>query len=201
MMSDDGNLLPRAVAGEQDALAALLERYGPAVRSSISGQIPDRFRPLLSEDDVMQETYTDAFLSISSFDLSGSFLAWLKTVARNNLFDAIRGLQALSREGERRRVEHSSSHDQFSAFIESVCDSGTTPSGHAMRRELKESLKNVLEQLPENYRRVVQLYDLECRSIEETARSLGCSAGAVFMRRARALRMLRSMLESFSIYV
>ena len=107
-MRSEADLLTAAVAGDQDALAALLEWYAPRVRRSLAGKIDKRWRSLLSEDDVMQETYADAFLSIRTFvpRNTGAFLRWLMTLARNNLLDAVRGLQTEKKGGDRVRLDH-----------------------------------------------------------------------------------------------
>src|SRR5436190_709453 len=96
MAETDADLLPRAVAGDREALAALLERHGPAVRVRLRNAIPVRWQSVLSIDDVLQQTYADAFLDIERFDPAGSatFATWLKTLANRNLIDAIRALEA-----------------------------------------------------------------------------------------------------------
>ena len=76
----------------------------------------------------------------------------------------------------------------------------TSPSGRAARIEVKELLNRAIEQLPESYRKVVTLYDLKERSAEEVAAVCECSPGAVYMRRARAHEMLKSLLGSQSAY-
>ena len=65
-------LINKAVAGDSDAQTELLERFGSVVRRQISGHIPSRFQSVLSEDDIMQQTYADAIRAISSFKPTGS---------------------------------------------------------------------------------------------------------------------------------
>ena len=77
---------------------------------------------------------------------------------------------------------------------------GSTPSRHAARDEAAQILEQALEQLPRNYHRVIQPYDLDSRSIEDVAAELNRSQGAVYMLRARALDRLRAILGSPSKY-
>ena len=56
-----------AVRGDRKALADLLERHASAIRRQVASKIPSRHRSILSEDDVMQQIYTDAFASIRTF--------------------------------------------------------------------------------------------------------------------------------------
>jgi RNA polymerase sigma-70 factor (ECF subfamily) len=198
MSSDDSTDVFLATQGDPDALARLLERHGPAVRGFIRSQIPQQSRSLLSEDDVMQESYAGAFLSIGQFDRRGSFPAWLQKIARNNLLDAIKALSADCRGGSHRRVETEHGADTVLSLFDVLSDSGTTPSRGAMRSELRDVLGRALAELPDAYREVVQLYDLECRTADQVAEMLNCSPGAVYMRRARAREMLREVLGSFS---
>jgi len=190
-----------AVGGDADALARLLERYGPAVRRSIQGEIPPQLRGVISEDDVMQESYAEAFLSIHQLSPEGAFFPWLRRIAKNNLLDATKGLRAERRGGNHARVETERGEGGALSLFDFLADSGTTPSRGAMRGELEEVLAAALTQLPDAYREVVRLYDLECRPVDDVSRRLECSPGAVYMRRARARDMLRKILGSFSNFV
>jgi len=190
-----------AVGGDADALARLLQRYGPAVRRSIRGEIPPQLRAVISEDDVMQESYAEAFLSIHQLSPEGAFFPWLRRIAKNNLLDATKGLRAERRGGNHARVEAERGDEGALSLFDVLADSGTTPSRGAMRGELEEALTAALAQLPDAYRQVVRLYDLECRPVEQVARRLGCSPGAVYMRRARARDLLREILRDFSNFV
>lgn len=198
MPSDGRHDLCRAIGGDTCSLVRLLSRYGPDVRRSLCGQIPPEFRGLLSEDDVMQESYAEAFLSIGQLAPGSSFPAWLRRIARNNLLDAVKGLRAERRGRNHSRAEPEHGDEGVLSLLDVLVDTGTSPSRGAMRGELGEALQRALAQLPDAYRDVVRLYDLECRSAEQVARLTECSPGAVYMRRARALDMLREILGGFS---
>ena len=201
MSVDDGAEIRLAIAGDAEALARLLQRHGPLVRRSIRGEIPPQLRSVLSEDDVMQESYAEAFLSIYQLSSEGPFFPWLRRIARNNLLDAAKGLRAERRGGNHARVEAVRGEEGALSLFDVLADSGTTPSRGAMRRELEDALTAALAQLPDAYREVVRLYDLECRPVEQVAQLLECSPGAVYMRRARAREMLREILGGFSNFV
>ncbi len=196
MKSASDELLSSAMDGDEDALACLLRRCEPDVRRVLVGGIPKRFRSLLNEDDVVQQTFTDAFLDIQDFHPTGpdSFRAWLKTVARNNLREVLRSLEADKRGGGRRRVSTDPS-DASLALIDALQDpTRTTPSRHAARGEIDAVLRQAIRRLPDAYRQVIQLYDLEGRPVRELAEMLDRSPGAVFLLRNRALRRLRELL-------
>jgi RNA polymerase sigma-70 factor (ECF subfamily) len=198
----DRDFIKRAVAGEQDALVQLLERHGPTIRQGLAGAIPRRWQSQLSLDDVMQQTYTDAFLAIERFEDrgTGSFCAWMATLAERNLVDAMRMLKAEKRGGDRAQVGPVVGSDSFVGLYEFVTHT-TTPSRHAARDEARLALEQAVEQLPATYHQVVRMYDLEEQPIEAVAAALGRTVGAVYMLRARAHDRLGEILGPASDYL
>lgn len=196
-MSDDhGAEIREAIAGNTDALCNLLKRHAPAVRASLAGQIPAKWRSVLSEDDVLQQTFTDAFLDIANFNPNGegSLGAWLCRLARCNLYDALRMLEARKRGGGRKRVELDRSGTSMLDLLYTLTWSGNSPSGCAAGKEVESLLAEAMKQLPPNYQTVVRLFDLEGVEVEEIARQLQRSPGAVYMLRIRAHDRLRALL-------
>ncbi|MCZ6652185.1 MAG: RNA polymerase sigma factor [Planctomycetota bacterium] len=196
------DLLRQAVNGSERALCELFERYGPSLRRRFSQKIPKRWQSVLSLDDLMQETFTDAFLHITDFEPRGesAFESWLATIARHNLINVLEMLEADKRGGQRRRVRLVDS-DAFDTFCDQLGDTNKTPSGHAAKLEACSALKRAMAQLQEDHRNVVQLYDLECRSAEEVSRLIRRSNGAMFMLRARAHRALRQLMGTASDFL
>jgi RNA polymerase sigma factor (sigma-70 family) len=198
MAGSDLELVARAKAGDRGAIAALFEQHGPTARQAVAGHIPRRWQSVLSEDDVMQQTYMDAALSIKKFEPrgDGSMGAWMARLATCNLQDALKALKAVKRGGDRRRVEHGPGSSSALALHELLATTSSTPSRHAARDEAGQTLKRAVNRLPRGYRRVIQLYDLESKPIEQVAAELDRSQGAVYMLRARAHDRLREILGS-----
>ena len=71
MTNPDDDRLSRAVAGDRQALADLLEAHGPKVRSALTASFPRKWQSLLSVDDVLQQAYTDAFRAITNLEPLG----------------------------------------------------------------------------------------------------------------------------------
>src|SRR5438874_4374691 len=96
-------LLAKATAGDAGALADLLTRDGAAARRALHDAIPIKWQSVLSMDDVMQQTYAEAVVSIGRFENrgDGSFAGWLTQLARCTLIDALRMLEADKRGGGR----------------------------------------------------------------------------------------------------
>lgn len=167
------------------------------MRASLRGRIARRWSSLLSEDDILQQTFTDAFLDIGRFEPrgAGAFGAWLRRLADHNLTDATRALAAARRGGDRARATAGSSAD---LLLDQVLASTATPSQVLAREEAAGALRVAVQALPETWRRVVTAYDLEGRPVEELAAELGRSVGAVYLLRNRALRRLAEGLADFA---
>ena len=193
------SLLQRAIDGDSRALGEILKQHGPSVRRTLAGKIPRRWRAVLSEDDVMQQTYADAVADITRFAPreSGSLRAWLITLARRNLLDAVSMLGAEKRGGKRRRIDPADHHLALAGLIDGV---GETPSRHMIRTEGKAALFRAIDQLPDLYAQVVVLYDIEGWAVRDVAATLHKSAGAIFMLRVRAHDRLRRLMGTPSKY-
>lgn len=196
MAEPQESLLVSAAKGDTGALTTLLNYAGPQVRNQI--QISNRWRSALDVDDVMQVTYLEAFLRIADFKPNGlpSFVSWLRRIAENNLRDAVRSLERLKRPPPQRRVQSPTSDESAVVLVELLGVTTTTPSRAMAAGELRSKLESTLDLLPDDYGKAVRLYDLEHRTIEETAAALGRSAGAVHMLRARAHDRMRELLEA-----
>jgi RNA polymerase sigma-70 factor (ECF subfamily) len=194
----DADLLARASRGDHDALTALLQACSPSLQADLASQLPQRWQSVLAVEDVLQETFTDAFLCIGSFvpHGEGAFTVWVRKLARNNLLEAIRALEADKRGGGKRPTSLAPAGDPHATLLDEILPAATqtTPSQHVMRQERRASLATAMAALPPRYRIAIQRYDLEGRSIHETAQELGCSPGGVHLVRNRAFQRLRALL-------
>lgn len=198
-MSDaDDGLLARAVEGDTDALAELLRVHGPNVERSL--RIDRVWQSVLEPADVMQVTYLEAFIRIRSFklDRQGTFEGWLRTIAENNLRDAIRGLSRQKQPQPQARVRPASYEDSLVGLYDLLGVTSTTPSRQVRQQEACQLLQSTIDALPDDYARIIRLYDLESRPIAEVAQEMGRTPGAVHMLRARAHDRLREALGTES---
>jgi RNA polymerase sigma-70 factor (ECF subfamily) len=178
----DEALLADARAGKREAVEALLERHEPRVY---------RFalRMCGSEDaarEVLQETLIAAFKHLHDFRGDASLSTWLFQVARSFCTKARR-----RRSGEPAVME---ALDAPEASVLSLPDA-EAPSARAQASEVGEVLRAALSTLPDHYREVLLLKDVEGLSAEEVAEVLGEKVPAVKSRLHRARLELRRMLE------
>lgn len=203
MEQTSADILKRACSGDSTALTELLQSHTPLLCAELKSRIPDRLRALLAVDDVLQETYTDVFLSIGSFVSrgDGAFGAWLRKLAQNNVLEAIRALDAEKRGGGKRPASFGVGSDAHTDLISTLLPAATqtTPSQNVSRKETRSTLEAALANLPMHYRLAVQRYDLDGRTIDETAAELNCSPGGVHLIRHRAFKQLRKLLANLTI--
>ncbi|HMQ14922.1 MAG TPA: RNA polymerase sigma factor [Phycisphaerae bacterium] len=204
--ADDGHdtgfeqTLRQARHGDDDALARLLERFGPGVRAAID--ISPKWRSEIESDDVLQVTYIDAFLRIGSCTARNEamFQAWLAQIARHNLMDAIRGLEAEKRPPADRPLRLNGDGDAYARLCELVGATTTTPSRVASRAELRLLVEQAIARLPTDYATVIQQIDLGGAAPTAVAERLGRSRAAVHMLAGRARERLREILGAGTKY-
>ena len=194
------DLFSQAIDGDEDALIQLLEQFSDPIRRQIGRQIPRRFQSMIDADDILQQTFVDAIRSVTRLrNLNeAKFAAWLRTLARRNLIDIIRSLESHRRGGNARHVTANSWSASASHLLDIVSFTSQTPSRAVATQESIDRLQRALVGLPQDYRLVVERYDLKSESIEDIAEFLGRSVGAVFMLRKRAHRLLSDLLRSSS---
>ncbi|MEM9373808.1 MAG: RNA polymerase sigma factor [Planctomycetota bacterium] len=204
MTSEDAQdrALEEAMGGDIEALVGLLESVAPSIRAIVEPKIGRKHRSMLTVDDVMQVTYMEAISRFGAFSGGGSrgFRAWVARIAENNLIDAVRGLEAAKRPNPSKRIENRSQDDSMVAMVEAIGVTVSTPSLVAHKGEVVSVIQRAVSRLPDDYARVITMYDLQGRSIDEVVQELGRSKGAVYMLRARAHEHLKEVLGSESRY-
>jgi RNA polymerase sigma factor (sigma-70 family) len=151
---------------------------------------------VLSEDDVMQQTFADAIRGIERFVplANGSFRGWLATLARRNLADTVEMLNTGKRGGSHRQIRMVRKGDSWVTLLHELTGGDKSPSANLIHEEVMAALSKAVEELPTAYRIVVERCDLHGESPAAVAKALNRSRGAVYMLRARAHDRLREML-------
>ncbi len=197
--ASDRELLSSAISGDLDSLSVLLVRLTPELRRVLAGQIADHWRSVLEPDDILQVTFIEVFGKIGLFqpksgDATADFQAWVRTIMKHNLLDAIRGLESAKRPDPRRRADANLHGESHVSLIELIAGGTATPSREMAMQEAINAVEHALTKLPPDYARVLTLYDLKGLPVEEVSRELGKSVGAVYMMRARAHERLREVM-------
>jgi RNA polymerase sigma-70 factor (ECF subfamily) len=195
-------LLIAAVAGDQSALERLLlERYD-SLRAYLAPRVPDQLRVLIDADDVLQQTFVEAFRDISRFQPRSldAFAGWLKTIAEHRLIDAVKQQRRKKRGGDAKRVEASKAQSSAVNLLAELEADGLTPSRVIARDEAAALLQVSLARLPQQYGEAIRLRYLEGLSEDEAAARLGQSPDALRGLCFRAKKKLREAMGKSSLY-
>jgi RNA polymerase sigma-70 factor (ECF subfamily) len=174
--ASDTELLRLIQNGDEDAFVLLYRRCHGGIYRFLLQMCGS---PALAED-VTQEVFLVLIRGTESFDPArGSLNAFLYGVARNQI------LQRLRRERFYVPIEADSTEQQ----------SDSKPLEELTRTEMVDSVRRAVLSLPERYREVVVLCDLEELSYVESAQILGCAVGTVRSRLHRARSLLLEKLQ------
>lgn len=185
-------LLDQIRTGDERAFARLVHEIEPFVRSASMKVCRDR----ATADENAQDTFVAMHRALEQFSGASSFTTWLYTVVVNNC------------RMKRRRsklAQASIPLDEMGTELQgdggSAADlsAGEGPEAHMLSEELRRILGSAIERLPEEYRPVFVLRQLERLSTKETAEELGLSEAAVKSRLHRARAMVRRDVESYFI--
>jgi RNA polymerase sigma-70 factor, ECF subfamily len=201
MSADDPGLplVPVDDLGEQELLARLRDgdplAYEHVVRT-YGPRLLGLARRLVGNDedarDVLQEAFASAFKGLSGFTGGSKLSTWLHRIVVNRALMTLRT--------RRRHPEHPiedllpsfESNGHFAEHYTAWAD----PDRVLQQREARDLVRRLIDELPDNYRAVIVLRDLEEMDTAETARSLGLTENAVKIRLHRARQALRTLLEA-----
>lgn len=185
----DEELLDAVNRRDPGAFDAFVDRYGRRLMAFGIRMCRNRE----DAEDVFQETLLIAFEGLQDLREPKALRTWLFRVAAN----ACR----MQRRKEARRGEISLEELKPSGwedgYVPEIPDWSDLPEDSAERLELREALEEGLSTLPEHYRIVVLLRDVEGLSTKQTADILGLRTPAVKMRLHRARMALRQHLEEY----
>ncbi len=170
------SLIERARAGDTAALEELLAEVAPAVRRFGVRMCKDPH----DADDVLQDTLLTIATHLPEYEGRSSLTSWVFALTRS----------ACAR---RRRGAKNRPHESADALAERG-DGNPTPAERAADRELGGALTRALDDLPDDYREVILLRDVEGLTAPEAAIALGISVDALKSRLHRAREALRTSL-------
>ena len=186
-------LLASARSGNREALGELLQWYCNYLTILASTQLDKRLQRRLSPSDLVQDTLLAAQRDFPDFrgQCERELLGWLRQILINSLHRAIEVHLKAGKRDLRREVsldEMNTSMDKSAVnFGAILAGNGTSPSGPVHARERAVALANELSKLPEHYREVIVLRNLQSLSFEEIATRMEKSVGAVRMLWLRAI--------------
>lgn len=179
-LSDD-EVVRRVQAGDTALYEVLMRRYNQRLYRIARSILRDEDEA----EDVIQETYVRAYASLHQFAGRAQFSTWLSRIAV---------YEACSRLRKQKRLQESPVTLNEDQSMESVKSSDPNPEQQALSREAISFLERAVDKLPEMYRCVFVLREVENLSTSETAACLELSEETVKVRLLRARQMLRNQL-------
>jgi RNA polymerase sigma-70 factor (ECF subfamily) len=174
----DTEIVGRVLAGERSLYETLMRRYNTRLYRAA--------RAILGNDrdveDVMQDAYVRAFQHLAHFEGRSQFSTWLTRIAVH---------EALSRMRKAGRTEEWDAMSETRQQAISASRTTLDPESEAASSEVSRVLERSIENLPEDYRAVVVLRDVEQMSTSETAECLSISEDNVRVRLHRGHAKLR----------
>ncbi|HEX5724445.1 MAG TPA: sigma-70 family RNA polymerase sigma factor [Longimicrobiaceae bacterium] len=184
--SAEAELLARLRAGEEAAFEQLVREHTPVLLRLAR-------RLLRAEDearDAVQDVFVSVFRGLPRFRAESRLGTWVYRIGLNACLSRLRARDAAA--------EETSLDDLLPRFLadgHAVVPSLRWPDAGAERRETREEVRRCIDRLPESYRTVILLRDIEELTTEEAAEALGVSPGALKVRLHRARQALRALLD------
>ena len=184
-IESDAMLVARLQAGDPDAYETVVRIHGGRLLS-----VARRFLPN-NEDaqDAVQEAFIKAFRAIGTFEERAQLHTWLHRILVNTALMKIRS--------RKRRPEESIDDllPTFQADGHQTTESRDWSDAIFERKETAAMVRRAIAQLPDHYRTVLTLRDIEERDTMETAAALGTTTTVVKVRLHRARQALRTLLD------
>lgn len=175
-MNSDEEIVARIVSGEKELYELLIRKHNQRL-FRIGRSIIDDDDEV---EDIMQTAYLNGYLNLAGFKNKSSFITWLTRILINECL--LHKKQRLKLEKIVRERQDLNYHTQ-------------TPLADLMNTELKTILEKSIACLPEKYRLVFVMREIEEMSTQETMDTLNLSESNVKVRLNRAKEMLRDVLS------
>jgi RNA polymerase sigma-70 factor (ECF subfamily) len=184
-LSDEA-LVARIRAGEAALFEVLMRRHNRRVYRAVRGVLRDE----AEAEDAMQQAYVSAFTHLSDFAGGARFSTWLVRIALNE------ALGRLRRSARVIRLDDLAGTGESEENMAGPSARATSPEHDAALHELAAYLERALDELPETYRTVFMLREVEGLSSAEAAEVLGVSEEVVRTRLHRARTRIRDLLDA-----
>ena len=204
-MPKDGlqDLIAKAQTGDTVALERVLLDHYEALHKFIASRFPTQLQSAIGIEDVLQDTLSKVCQRIGQYESqpNASFQAWLNTIAKNTLTDAINAEQAKKRGGPLGRRSLQLDDERAARLLDIFWTDNHTPSKSLTRRESIQAIQIALAALPEDYRDAIRYFHLEGLSLDQVSERMDRSPGAVRGLLQRARKSMNEHLMSASLYL
>ena len=178
-------------AGSEDAFRHLIAQYSGPLYSLLTRSLADP----ADAADVTQDVFVKVFRSISGFHGDSSLRTWIYRIAMHEASNS-RRWWVRHKKAEITIDEGGSEDDGDLSFslAETLADKRDSPFENARQAQLRATVESALREVPENFRTVVVLREIEGMAYDEIAEILGIHMGTVKSRLLRGRAALRKSL-------
>src|SRR5208282_2733280 len=173
---EDRELVRQAQNGNEPAFEELVRRHQQRVLALVGGILRRRE----DVEDVAQQVFLKAFVSLKRFDQRAAFSTWLYKITVNECWDYLR-----KKKVRPLMYESDMSEEQVSR-LDGFASADRPPENVSERAEVRELLEKLLEKLPEQDRQLLVLKEMEGFSVQELAEILDLNVNTVKVRLFRA---------------
>ena len=184
-LRDESRMIASILAGDAQLFHELIRPYERRVYAMALSFL----RNEADAEDVAQEAFLKAFRGLASFRGDAKFGTWLVSITLNEARSRIRRRDAVKMESLDEPED-----DQGHSSPALLRDWKEIPSEALERKEVRSLLQKAITSLPQIYREVFQLRDIEELSVNEAAQALGITVSSVKVRLHRARMMLQKNL-------
>jgi len=188
-LGTDAPLVAAAMNGHSGAFGEIFTRYKRRI-FHLAQRITRNHE---DAEDVVQEAFQLAFVHLQDFKGGSQFSTWLSRIAINV------ALMKLRKKARKVEISMDESESDETSLRDSVPDLALNPEQDCLRAERSRILREALAELRPNARRVLELYELEGRSMKEIAATMGISVAAVKARIFHARPKMRHELEQYFV--
>ncbi|CAN5749198.1 MAG: ECF RNA polymerase sigma-E factor [Chromatiales bacterium USCg_Taylor] len=182
----DAQLVKRVQKGDKKAFDLLVLKYQQRIIKLVSRYVRDPTDAL----DVAQDTFLKAYRALPNFRGDSAFYTWLYRIAINTAKNYLVTQSRRPTESDNFRVEGEPGE------LESMLKDLATPESLLITDEIKETIAEAIEQLPDDLRTAINLREVEGLSYEEIADVMTCPIGTVRSRIFRAREAIDHRLKA-----
>jgi RNA polymerase sigma-70 factor (ECF subfamily) len=184
---DDHALVAQVCAGQREAFAHIMQRCNQRlfrIARSVVGEDAEA-------EDVVQESYMRAYRKLDAFRGDSTLLTWLTSIVLNEARGRLRKRHCMV--GLEQIDAAPPESDRIIPFPAKF--GSEDPAASAARAQIRQLLEQAIDELPEAFRMVYVMRDVEGCTVEETADQLAVRPETVKTRLHRARRLLRASLQ------
>ena len=191
--TEEAALVAELKAGSEQAFALLIAQYHQQLYSLISRSLQDP----ADAADITQEVFVKVFRSVRSFHGDSSLRTWLYRIAIHEASNQRRWWSRHKRQEVTIDSAAEPDEDGHSLCLSAtLADGRDSPYDHAAQTQLRERVESALREVPEVFRTVIVLREIEGFAYEEIAEILDCNLGTVKSRLTRGRAALRALLSA-----